>query len=131
MWVLILVYSYRMALAYRIQRAGIVQIARELEEVSQTSGASGFQTFRRVVFPLVSPSLFGAWILLFLVAFREFTLPLIVHRATAPHVISVLVFNLYANFQGQAAALGVLTVVFLAGFLVFIRLYVMRKIRAF
>ncbi len=129
--VLILVYSYRMALAYRIQRAGITQIARELEEVSQTSGGSGFQTFRRILFPLVSPSLFGAWILLFLVAFREFTLPLIVHRATAPHVISVLVFNLYGQFQGQAAALGVLTVIFLAGFLTFIRLYVMRKIRTF
>ena len=129
--VLILVYAYRMAVAYRIQRAGVVQIARELEEVSLTSGGSGFQTFRRVLFPLISPALLGAWILLFLVAFREFTLPLVVHRATSPHVISVLVFNLSSQKQGQAAALGVLTVLFLFTFLVFMRFYLMKKIRIF
>ena len=129
--VLVLVYAYRMAVAYRLQRAGVVQIARELEEVSQTSGGSGMQTFRHVLLPLVSPSVFGAWVLLFLVAFREFTLPLIVHRATAPHVISVLVFNLWGLDQGQAAALGVLTVVFLATVLIFIRVYVMKKFRSF
>lgn len=128
---LVVIYAYRMAVAYRIQRAGVTQITRELEEVSYTSGGTGLQTFRRVLFPLVAPSLMGAWVLLFLVAFREFTLPVVVHRATAPHVISVLVFNLWNLSQGQAAALGVLTVAFLVLFLLFLRLYVMKKIRAF
>ena len=53
--VLILAYAFRMALAYRLQRAGVTQIARELEEVSATSGASSVTTFRRVLLPLVAP----------------------------------------------------------------------------
>ena len=129
--VLILAYAFRMALAYRLQRAGVTQIARELEEVSATSGASSVTTFRRVLLPLVAPSIFGAWLILFLIAFREFTLAQVLTAGSEPFVISTLVYNLRGINSDQAAALSVLTVVFLFLFLVFLRVFVMKRVRAF
>ena len=118
--VLVLVYSYRMAVAYRLNRAGVMQLSLELEEASLVSGGSRVQTFRRVVLPLVSPSVLGAWLLLFLVAFREFTLPLVVGRESPPLVVSVLIWKLWGLHTGQAAALGVMTVGFLSAVLVLV-----------
>ena len=129
--VLILAYAFRMALAYRLQRAGVTQIARELEEVSATSGASSVTTFRRVLLPLVAPSIFGAWLILFLIAFREFTLAQVLTAGSEPFVISTLVYNLRGINSDQAAALSVLTVAFLFLFLVFLRVFVMKRVRAF
>ena len=129
--VLILVYAFRMALAYRLQRAGVTQIARELEEVSATSGAGSITTFRRVLLPLVAPSIFGAWLILFLIAFREFTLAQVLTAGSEPFVISTLVYNLRSINFDQASALSVLTVAFLFLFLVFLRVFVMKRVRAF
>ncbi len=129
--VLILVYAFRMALAYRLQRAGVTQIARELEEVSATSGASSFTTFRRVLLPLVAPSIFGAWLILFLIAFREFTLAQVITAGSEPFVISTLVYNLRGTNSDQSSALSVLTVIFLFLVLLFLRVFVMKKVRAF
>ena len=129
--VLILAYAFRMALAYRLQRAGVTQIARELEEVSATSGASSVTTFRRVLLPLVAPSIFGAWLILFLIAFREFTLAQVLTAGSEPFVISTLIYNLRSINSDQAAALSVLTVAFLFLFLVFLRVFVMKRVRAF
>ena len=129
--VLTLAYSFRIALAYRLQRAGVTQIARELEEVSYTSGADTIMTFRRVLLPLVAPSLLGAWIILFLVAFREFTLAQVLTAGSEPFVISTLIYSLRAINFDQASALSVLTVAFLFLFLVFLRVFVMRRLSMF
>ncbi len=128
--VLMLVYSFRVALAYRFQRAGVAQIAKELEEVSSTSGGSAYKTFRHILVPLVAPYTFGAWVLLFLLAFREFTLPQVVTAGSEPFVISTLVFNLQTD-PDQRAALAVLTVAFLFLMLVFLRVFVLKRIRSF
>lgn len=125
--VLVLAYAYRMAFAYRISRAGLAQLERELEEASYTSGGSRFQTWTKVTFPLLLPHAFNAWVLLFLVAFREFTLPLVLYRGSEPLVVSVLVFKLWQNHQGQAAALGILTVGFLIISILLLRKTIMRR----
>ena len=129
--VLVIVYAYRMALAYRFQRAGVAQIAKELEEVSSTSGGTAFTTLRRILLPLVAPYTIGAWIILFLLAFREFTLAQVITSGSDPWVISTLVFSLRSTQGDQAAALSVLTVGFLFLVLVFIRVVGLRRIRSF
>ena len=63
------------------------------------------------------PSIFGAWVFLAVVAFRELSLPLIIGRDTPPFVVSTLIWKLWGNSTGQAAALGVLSVA-AGGFLV-------------
>lgn len=72
-WVLALTYSYRTAVSYLLHRATMTQIGRELEESSLASGATPRQTFFRIVLPLMLPGLFMTWMLLFIIAEREFT----------------------------------------------------------
>ena len=80
--------------------------------------------------PLLAPYTFGAWIILFLLAFREFTLPQVITAGSDPFVISTLVFNLAVD-PDQRAALSMMTVAFLIVVLLFIRVFVLKKIRAF
>ena len=68
---------------------------------------------------------------MFLIAFREFTLAQVLTAGSEPFVISTLIYNLRSINSDQAAALSVLTVAFLFLFLVFLRVFVMKRVRAF
>jgi len=57
----------------RITNAALIQIHTELEEAAQASGASTWQTLRRVLVPLLRPALLYAWLFLALATFRELT----------------------------------------------------------
>src|SRR5262249_24600537 len=76
---LLLAYCYRMAVATRLTRAALMQSHVELEEASAVAGGAWLTTLRRVVLPLLRPSLVASFVLLFIVGFREFTLPMILH----------------------------------------------------
>ncbi len=130
-WVLILVFAFRISLAYRINVAGITQLDKSLEEVSMTSGATWLQTFRRIVVPLLAPSMMVGFILIFFLGFREFTLALFL-GTTENKVLGVLVWNkLSANELGQAAALSVLVVGLLLVMAAILRGIVLPRFRSF
>jgi iron(III) transport system permease protein len=61
-------------LGSRILAGGMHQVAYELEEAAQISGASWLTTFRRVLLPLLAPVLVTSFVLLFLVAIRNLVL---------------------------------------------------------
>ena len=107
---LVLAYAYRLSIAYRIQRAGLIQAGEELEEASYTSGVGILGTLRGITAPLLRPSWAGAWLLLAVVAFRELTLPLVLNRGGPPHLVSTLVWELWGQRTGEAAALSVLSI---------------------
>jgi iron(III) transport system permease protein len=118
--ILIIAYSYRLATTTRLARAGFLQIHRELEEVSATSGARWIATLRRVLIPLMLPALSAGFILLFIVGVREFTIPLVLYSQDNV-VLSVLLWQLFQSGQpASSAALAsiiiavVLPVVFVA-----------------
>ena len=125
--VLVFAYAYRLAVAYHIQRAGVVQMSAELEDAATTTGVTRMATFRGIVVPLLRPSTFGAWVFLFVVAFRELTLPLIINSDGPPFMVSTLVWKLWGSYTGQAAALGVLSVAFVLGVLLALRWYAVRR----
>jgi iron(III) transport system permease protein len=108
---LVVAYCYRMAVATRLTRAALTQIDVELEEAASVSGATWFATLRRVVLPLIKPSLAASFVLLFIIGFREFTLPMIL-QSPDNVVLSVLMWK---AFQGaktmEAAAIGTVIVV--------------------
>ena len=107
-WVLILAYSYRLAVATRLARAALTQIHRELEEAAFAAGGSWLAAMRHVLAPLLAPALVASFLLLFIVGFREFTLPLILQSPDNP-VLSVMMWNLFtANRSAAAAAVGTL-----------------------
>ncbi|EAQ10897.1 putative iron(III)-transport system permease [Rhodobacterales bacterium HTCC2654] len=109
-WILVIAYSYRLAISTRLAKAGLLQMHKELEEASSASGATWISTQWRVVLPLMRPALFSSFVLLFIVGVREFTLPLILHSPDNV-VLSVLLWRLYQNGDTiGAAALGSLIV---------------------
>jgi iron(III) transport system permease protein len=64
----------------------------------------------RVVLPLLRPTLIANFVLLFIIGFREFTLPTLLASRDNP-VLSVLMWNLFvANESAAAAAVGCLIV---------------------
>src|SRR6185312_17250062 len=102
----------------RLARAGFLQIHKELEEASATSGARWLATLRRVLLPLILPALAAGFILLFIVGVREFTIPLVLYSQENV-VLSVLLWQLFQNGQpAPSAALG--TIIIAVAFPVFL-----------
>lgn len=120
-WVLVLAYSYRLAVATRSSRAGLSQLHPELEEAAAVAGAGWLAAARRIVLPLLAPSLLASFVLLFIVGFREFTMPILL-QSQDNLVLSVVMWNLMvANKSAEAAALGSLIVLCVAPVIVFAR----------
>ncbi|HZD71167.1 MAG TPA: iron ABC transporter permease [Actinomycetes bacterium] len=93
---------------------GMSQIKDELEEAATASGASWPQAFRRVLMPLLMPSLLAAFLYTMIVAFREISAAIFLYTAGS-EVVSVTVFDLWSNGDYPVvAALGFLMVLFLA-----------------
>jgi iron(III) transport system permease protein len=119
-WILIIAYSYRFAVTTRLARAGFLQIHRELEEAAVAAGAGWAATQRRILLPLMLPTLGAGFMLLFIVGVREFTIPLVLYSQENV-VLSVLLWQLFQSGQpAPSAALAsiivavVLPVIFVA-----------------
>jgi len=109
-WVLVLAYSYRLAVATRSSRAALAQLHQELEEAADVAGARWLGTIARIVLPLLAPALLANFVLLFIVGFREFTLPVIL-QSQDNTVLSVIMWTLFvSNKTADAAAVGTLII---------------------
>jgi iron(III) transport system permease protein len=108
---LILANSYRLAVPYRTAYSAILQVGGELEEAAASSGASRLATFRRVVFPLILPTVLAVWIQLFIVAATDFTLAAFLSNAQSQPLSMYLYDRInvtsgeYIPSQGAAMAL--------------------------
>ncbi len=95
------------------------------EEASQCLGASKWQTFHRVVLPLIGPGVSAGLMLTFIIVFNEYLVTLFVHPndiETAP----LRVFNVVktAGLAPSTTALAVvMQVISLAAILLFFRLF--------
>jgi iron(III) transport system permease protein len=70
-WILVLVVALSvMTLTTQVVKSHLVQLGAELEDASLASGASWHVTFRRIIVPLVSPSLIVVAVLAFSSAAR-------------------------------------------------------------
>jgi iron(III) transport system permease protein len=120
-WILLIAYSYRLATTTRTARAGLMQIHRELEEASITSGAPWLRTQRRITLPLLAPAMASAFVLLFIIGAREFTIPLVL-ASDDNIVLSVLIWRLYqAGQSAETAALATLVILTVAPILLVAR----------
>jgi len=92
----------------RYSYAGMLQLHKELEEAAVMSGARPFVGFRRIVLPLLSPSLFAGWVFIFLLAARVLSLPVLLSGPSS-QTMAVAMFDLMSNGQTpELAALGLL-----------------------
>lgn len=99
LWMLTIGYVVRyLPNAVRYCHPGLLQISRESEESAHMSGANCFSTIKKVVIPLMMPSIFAAWIWIFLVSFHELSLSIMLSGPTTP-VAAVAIFELWNDGQ--------------------------------
>ena len=110
-WVLLIAYVTRyIPYGMRSASGAILQIHGELEEAAAASGASWWETFKRVTLPLLRPGLVAGWIYIFIVSFREFSTSVLLATGDS-RVLSILLFTMFE--QGQVtvvAAIGILMI---------------------
>jgi iron(III) transport system permease protein len=126
-WILVVAYSYRLATTTRLAKSGLMQIHRELEEASEVSGARWLATQMRILIPLLTPALGSAFLVAFIIALREFTIPFILYSSENV-VLPVMVWQLFQNGEpARSAALGVVMIgVILPGILA-LRMFLVRR----
>ena len=110
-YILLIAYCTRyLPYGMRYAVTSMQQIAGELEESAQVCGASWWQTFRRVLLPLLSPGLIAGWVYILVVSFRELSSSILLYTP-GNEVLSILIFEQFENGQFTVlAALGVVMV---------------------
>jgi iron(III) transport system permease protein len=117
-WLLLIVFIVaRLSYGTRMTNASLIQIHRELEEAAAMAGASTLRTLRRILVPLMAPSLAYAWLWIALLTFRELTLAVLL-TTRANITLPLVVWSLWQSGQiGRGAALTLLMLALLAPFI--------------
>jgi iron(III) transport system permease protein len=113
-WVLLLAYITKfMPYGIRAASASMIQINKELEEASLTAGGTWFQTFRKVIIPLLMPGFTAGWIYISIIALRELSTSILLYSYNST-VLSIMAFDLWEGGQyTYVCALGVMMVLLL------------------
>ncbi len=111
LFILLIAYCTRyMPYGMRYAVTSMHQISGELEESAQVCGASWWDTFRRVLLPLMSPGLVAGWVYIMVVSFRELSSSILLY-SPGKEVLSILIFEQFENGQFTVlSALGVVMV---------------------
>jgi iron(III) transport system permease protein len=118
-WILLVAYVTRyLPYGIRATTAGLVQLHKELEEAAATAGARWWPTFRRVLLPLLRPTLVGAWVYVFIVSLRELGSSILL-VSSDNIVLAVRIFDLrdsgnYTTIAALSVVLVVMLVVLVA-----------------
>jgi iron(III) transport system permease protein len=89
--------------ASRMMQAGLLQIGRELEEAAMMSGGSVMQGMRRIVMPLLKPTLIAIMIWIAVHSLREFSIAVML-QSGKNEVISTILFSLWDTGKPDRAA---------------------------
>jgi len=116
-----------MPLGTQIIKAAVQQISPELEEASNTAGANWLEYFRRILLPLLKPTMVSVAIIVFISAARD--IPTIIFLSThETRTLSLLMLDYIAEAnQEKAAVLGVFLVFLIFGLLLVGRLLGFRR----
>lgn len=107
-WVIAIAIGVRfMAFSGRTMHSAMLQINKELEEAAEVSGVTWFTAFRRIVVPLLLPSILAGWLFVALYGIRETTMPLLLASPNS-RVMSLLMWDSWTKGDiSNAAATGV------------------------
>ncbi|CAN5791771.1 iron ABC transporter permease [soil metagenome] len=115
--ILMIAYVTRfMPYGMRYATSSLTQISGELEESAAVSGASWWQTTRRVVLPLMMPGIVAGWIYIVIVSIRELSSSILLY-SPGNEVLAIVTFQFYEKGEMSAvSALGILMVGTLVAF---------------
>jgi iron(III) transport system permease protein len=111
LWIIFIAYLTRyIPYGMRYASTSMFQIGRELEESAQMSGAGWFQTFRRIVLPLLVPGFVAGWIYILIVSVRELGSSVLLY-SPGREVLSIAIWEMWRNGQfPELCALGLVMV---------------------
>lgn len=109
LWIILLAYLVAyLPYSLRTTSATLQQVHASLEEAARVSGAGPLRAMRDIIIPLVRPGMVAGWILVFMPAFRELTMSILLFGLRT-ETIGVVIFNMQDSGYTQiAAALSVL-----------------------
>jgi len=115
LWVLLFIYVIvRLSYGTRMMNSALIQIHRELEEAGYASGAGTWGVVRRILVPILTPTMLYSWLWIALLTYRELTLAIFL---STPNNITlpVVVWSLWiSGGLGQASALTIIMLTLLA-----------------
>jgi iron(III) transport system permease protein len=115
LWILLVAYVARsMPIAVRGADGALRQVDVSLEEAARVAGASWLTALRRVLLPIMRPSLMLAWLLVFIPALGELSATILLYT-NGTETISVAIFRL--SDLGQLEVVAALSVVLIAAIL--------------
>lgn len=129
-WILLMAYIMRyMAFGLQTTRATLAQIHDSLEEAGQAAGAGRLRVIRDITFPLLRPGMVAGWILIFISAFNELTVSVLIWTSGA-ETIGVWIFLMQdSGHTGRASALAVLTLPVILVLYILMRWFALREER--
>jgi len=101
-----------LAFGTRLMHATILQIHKELEEVSHTSGASNFQTFCRITLRLLVPAFLNGWLWVLVHAAKDFSVALLLASAGSVVVANIIYEAFVGGHFNESAAMLVVLITF-------------------
>jgi iron(III) transport system permease protein len=97
-----------MPFATQILRSAVGQVSVELEEAARMSGGSWLTTYRRVLMPLIAPTLISVFVLTFVTSIRDISSTVLLSSANSqPLAVLMLAFATSGNVTA-ASAVGVI-----------------------
>jgi iron(III) transport system permease protein len=112
-WVVVIAMVAKyISLGTRGTTAGIAQIQVSLEEAAATSGANAWQMWRKVLVPLLAPTLASSFLVVFLAAITILSIPLFL-LSGQNYTLAFLIFDQWD--RGRATVTAVLCVVVATG----------------
>jgi iron(III) transport system permease protein len=112
LWILLISYATRyLPYGMRYSVTAMAQMNNELEESALVCGATWWQSFRRILVPLMSSGILAGWVYILVVSFRELSSTVLLY-SPGKEVLSVLLWEQFNNGNFTVvAAIGVLMVV--------------------
>jgi len=100
--------------------SAMMQVGRELEEAGQIAGASTWQNFRRVIFPLTSGGFVAGFLLTFITTMRELSLIILLVTPQTQVLASQTMFYIENGDQQMAniVILILITLTMIGNFLI-------------
>ena len=89
--------------ASRMMQAGMLQIGAELEEAAVVARASMLDNIRRIVMPLLKPTLIAVLIWVFVHSLREFSVAVML-QSGRNEVLSTILYSFWENGKPERAA---------------------------
>jgi iron(III) transport system permease protein len=115
-WALIIVAGLSgLTLGVQIVKANVLQISKELEEASLVTGGGMFYTFRKIIIPLLIPTMMVVWIINFVLASGNAIMPALLSTPNSQPLAAVQLQNVLAGQNEAGSVVGLIVVIIALG----------------